>query len=48
MFFDHTPLTPPPSLKHIYGPLVFSAKNGTYNIRNIFVLELWGPLAPLF
>ena len=43
MVFDHTLLTPP--LKHIYGPLVAnlkkkkSARNGTYNIRNGFLLK---------
>ena len=45
MVFDHTQLTPP-SLKHIYGPLVcdffktlFSVRNGTYSIKNMFVLK---------
>ena len=44
MVFDHTPLTPPP--EHIYSPLVanffnnfFSARNGTYNIINGFLLK---------
>ena len=40
MVFDHTPLTP---LKHIYGPLTviffYSARNGTYNIINGFLLK---------
>ena len=45
MVIDHTPLTPPP-LKHIYGSLYcnflkhfFSARNGTYNIKNDFLLK---------
>ena len=43
MVFDHTPLTPP-HLKHIYGPLIAnikkkSARNGTYNIRNGYILK---------
>ena len=45
MVFDHTPLTPP-SLKHIYGPLITNKKkiiiikkNGTYNIINDFLLK---------
>ena len=45
MVFDHTPLTPPLPEAHLWSPYCdffkhfFTAINGTYNIKNGFLLN---------